>query len=135
VTALAIGLQSPWTGLTANIVIGAGMGFTLQCGLLEVQRIAGRGAAPGSAPPGSAAPGSAPPGTRSDLAGLTGVFYALAYVGFLAPTVIAAVPASVAAATIVWFVAGLAVVSWAVLLVTGRTPTAQQRPAQQRPAQ
>jgi hypothetical protein len=140
VTALAIGLQSPWTGLTANIVIGAGMGFTLQCGLLEVQRIASGSAAPdsaapgsappGSAPPGSAAPGRAAPGTRSDLAGLTGVFYALAYVGFLAPTVIAAVPASVAAATIVWFVVGLAVVSWAVLLVTGRTPTAQQRPAQ-----
>ena len=64
-------------------------------------------------------------GTRSDLAGLTGVFYALAYVGFLAPAVIAAVAASVAAATIVWFVAGLAVVSWVVLLVTGRTPTAQ----------
>ncbi|KTR02095.1 MFS transporter, partial [Curtobacterium luteum] len=74
VVALAIVLQSVWIGLGANVVIGAGIGVALVSSLLEVQRIAG---------------------TR-DLAGLTGVFYAAAYAGFLAPAVIAAVAGFVA---------------------------------------
>jgi MFS family permease len=92
--ALAVSAQSPWAGLGANVVIGAGMGVTMVSGLLEVQRIA----------------------TRADLAGLTGVFYALAYLGFLAPTVMAALPASIPVAAILWAVTGLAVASWLFIL-------------------
>jgi MFS family permease len=98
VTALAVSARSPWAGLAANVVIGAGMGVTMVSGLLEVQRIA----------------------TPDDLAGLTGVFYALAYAGFLAPAVIAAIPASIAVTTILWAVAGLAVAS-CLLILTAST--------------
>jgi hypothetical protein len=94
VTALAVGARSPWIGLAANVVIGAGMGVTMVSGLLEVQRIA----------------------TPDDLAGLTGVFYALGYAGFLAPTVMAALPSSIPVTTILCGVAGLAVASWLLVL-------------------
>jgi hypothetical protein len=70
------------------------MGITMVSGLLEVQRIA----------------------TPEDLAGLTGVFYALAYAGFLAPTLIAAVAATVPVTTILWAAAALAVASWLFIL-------------------
>ena len=98
VTALAVSARSPWLGLAANAVIGAGMGITMVSGLLEVQRIA----------------------TPRDLAGLTGVFYALAYVGFLAPTVIAAIAGSIAVPLILWGVVALAVASW-LLILAGST--------------
>jgi hypothetical protein len=52
----------------ASALAGAGIGIALSSGLLEVQRIAG----------------------PADAAGLTGVFYAFAYAGFLAPTITAA---------------------------------------------
>jgi MFS family permease len=91
---LAISAQSVWAGLAANVVIGAGLGITLVSGLLEVQRIA----------------------TAKDLAGLTGVFYTVAYAGFLTPAVIAAIADYVPVTTILWAVTGLAVVSWALIL-------------------
>lgn len=69
VMALTVRFGSPWLGVAAAAVTGVGIGIALSCGLLEVQRIAG------------------PDG----LAGLTGVFYALAYLGFLTPTLMAAV--------------------------------------------
>ena len=56
-------------GVVAAALAGVGIGTGLSSGLLEVQRIAG----------------------PRDLAGLTGVFYAVAYAGFLAPTVMAAI--------------------------------------------
>jgi MFS family permease len=93
-TVLAVSAQSVWIGLAANVVIGAGMGITLVSGLLEVQRIA----------------------TPADLAGLTGLFYALAYAGFLAPTFISVIAASVPVTTILWVVTGLAFVSWALIV-------------------
>ncbi|AZG46563.1 MFS transporter [Gordonia insulae] len=55
-------------GAVAGVVFGAGFGIGLVSGLLEVQRIA-------------------PP---ADLAKLTGVFYAIAYLGFAVPTILAA---------------------------------------------
>lgn len=58
----------PWLGLVAAVVLGAGYGIALVSGLQEVQRIA----------------------EPADLAGLTGVYYAVAYSGFLLPTVLAA---------------------------------------------
>lgn len=61
-------------------MIGAGLGIVLVSGLLEVQRIA----------------------TSGDLAALTGVFYAIAYAGFLAPILIAAIAASVPVTTILF---------------------------------
>ncbi|MGL3200429.1 MULTISPECIES: MFS transporter [Curtobacterium] len=97
--ALAIALQSVWVGLGANVVIGAGIGLALVSSLLEVQRIAG---------------------TR-DLAGLTGVFYAAAYAGFLAPAVIAAVAGFVAVPVVLAVVVALGVLSWiAIAASSGR---------------
>jgi MFS family permease len=87
---LAVSARSPWAGLAANAVIGAGMGITMVSGLLEVQRIA----------------------SGKDLAGLTGVFYALAYLGFLVPAGLAALPASIPVTAILGAVLALCVVSW-----------------------
>lgn len=98
VVVVAVQLQSVAIGLVANVVIGLGIGLALVSSLLEVQRIAG---------------------TR-DLAGLTGVFYAAAYAGFLAPAVIAAVANVVAVPTILWVVVGLGVLSWVAILVSSR---------------
>jgi Na+/melibiose symporter-like transporter len=63
----AVVLQ-PVLGLLAAVILGAGYGVALVSGLQEVQRIA----------------------DPEDLAGLTGVYYAVAYSGFLLPTVLAA---------------------------------------------
>ncbi|GIT81616.1 MFS transporter [Leifsonia sp. LS1] len=64
----AVVTRSLLLGLLAAVVLGAGMGIALVSGLLEVQSIA----------------------TPRDLAGLTGMFYAVAYAGFLVPTIMAA---------------------------------------------
>jgi MFS family permease len=61
-------VRSPWLGLAGAVVLGGAYGIALVSGLLEIQRIA----------------------RPDDLAGLTGVFYALCYLGFLLPTVLAA---------------------------------------------
>ncbi|WP_200886750.1 MFS transporter [Phaeacidiphilus oryzae] len=58
---------SPWAAAVGAAVLGAGYGITVVTGLLEVQRMAG----------------------PDDLAGLTGVYFTLAYAGFLLPTVLA----------------------------------------------
>lgn len=58
-------MGSLWLGVVSAAVAGVGIGIGLSSGLLEVQRIA----------------------DPHELAGLTGVFYAIAYIGFLAPTV------------------------------------------------
>ncbi len=98
VVTVAIVQQSVWIGLAANVVIGAGIGIALVSALLEVQRIAG----------------------PRDLAGLTGVFYAVAYAGFLAPAVIAAVAQVVALPVVLWVVVALGLVSWVAVLVSSR---------------
>jgi hypothetical protein len=59
---------SPWLAVPVAVLLGAGYGIAVVSGLLEVQRIAG----------------------PDELAGLTGVYYALCYVGFLLPAVLAA---------------------------------------------
>ncbi|TCU85983.1 putative MFS family arabinose efflux permease [Curtobacterium sp. PhB191] len=104
VVVVAIELQSVVVGLVANVVIGVGIGLALVSSLLEVQRIAG----------------------SRDLAGLTGVFYAAAYAGFLAPAVIAAIANVVALPVVLWVIVGLGVVSWGAVLVSSRRylPTA-----------
>lgn len=71
----AVALQSLWWGIAACVVIGAALGTGLVPGLLETQQLA----------------------SPQDLAALTGIFYAVAYAGFLAPTVIAALGQSLPA--------------------------------------
>lgn len=59
---------SPWLALATALVLGIAYGVAIVSGLLELQRLAG----------------------KDQLADLTGVYYALAYVGFLLPSVLAA---------------------------------------------
>lgn len=59
--------RQPLLALPASIVLGAAYGIAVVSGLLEVQRIA----------------------EPDELAGLTGVYYSLAYVGFLLPATLA----------------------------------------------
>lgn len=96
---LAIDQQSIAIGVLANVVVGAGIGIGLVSGLIEVQRIAG----------------------DRDLAGLTGVFYAAAYMGFLSPAVIAAVAGPMSLGTIFVIITALAAVCWLALLAFSRT--------------
>jgi MFS family permease len=66
-SAVAAALHSPVAALVAAVVLGAAYGIAMLSGLLELGRLA-------------------PP---EQLAGLIGVFYALAYVGFLLPSLLA----------------------------------------------
>jgi MFS family permease len=59
---------SPWLAVPVALLLGAGYGIAVVSGSLEVQRIA----------------------NADELAGLTGVYYALCYVGFLLPATLAA---------------------------------------------
>jgi hypothetical protein len=63
-TAVAL---SPVLALVTGVVLGAAYGITVVAGLVEIQRIA----------------------LPTDLAGITGVYYSLTYVGFLLPVVFA----------------------------------------------
>ncbi|HET6499814.1 MAG TPA: MFS transporter [Amycolatopsis sp.] len=85
-------------GIVTGIVLGVGIGLGMVSGLLEVQRIA----------------------TRTDLAGLTGVFYALAYAGFLTPTVMAAISSWVPTVPLFFALAVLAALCCAALLASSR---------------
>ncbi|MEV5323008.1 MFS transporter [Nonomuraea fastidiosa] len=62
---------SPWLAAAAAAVLGAGYGIAVVSGLLEIQRMAG----------------------ADDLAGLTGIYYMLAYAGFLLPALLAGLSA------------------------------------------
>ncbi|WP_169951081.1 MFS transporter [Microbispora sp. H11081] len=64
-------LLSPWLAAVAAAALGAGYGIAVVSGLLEIQSMAG----------------------PDDLAGLTGLYYTLAYAGFLLPTVLATLSA------------------------------------------
>jgi len=86
--ALAAHLGSPPLVLATAAVLGAGYGFCLVAGLLEVQRLAG----------------------PDDLAGLTAVFYALTYVGFAVPVALAELHHVAAYPTLLLVLAGLAAV-------------------------
>jgi hypothetical protein len=65
--AVAAAAANAVLALAATVLLGAGYGFVLVSGLLEVQRMVG----------------------RSELAGLTAAFYALTYLGFAAPLALA----------------------------------------------
>ena len=65
--ALTAATGSPWLAAPVAVSLGGAYGIAVVSGLLEVQRIA----------------------RPEELAGLTGVYYALSYVGFLLPAVLA----------------------------------------------
>lgn len=67
VSAVAAVVRSPVVALVAAVVLGAAYGIAVVSGLLELQRLA----------------------RPDELAALTGVYYALAYVGFLLPSILA----------------------------------------------
>jgi hypothetical protein len=85
-------------GIVTAAVAGAGMGIALSSGLLEVQRIAG----------------------PRDLAGLTGVFYAFGYAGFLAPTVMSAITPPFTSVQLLTALVILGLLSTAVVLINYR---------------
>ena len=93
ISGVAVAAGSLLLGVVAGIVLGAGVGTGLVSGLREVQRIAG----------------------DVDLAGLTGVFYAVAYVGFLAPTILSALEVFAAPSILLGLLAIVAVVALALI--------------------
>jgi hypothetical protein len=98
--ALAAHLDDPWVVVAAAAVLGGGYGVCLVGGLLEVQRIAGPG----------------------ELAGLNAVFYALTYVGFALPIVLAELAHFTSFTVLLLGLTGLAVACLAVV-ATSSTPT------------
>ncbi|WP_435173336.1 MFS transporter [Actinacidiphila sp. bgisy145] len=100
VCALVAVTGSPWLAPAGALVLGAGYGIAIVSGLVEIQRIA----------------------RPDDLAGLTGVYYAAAYAGFLLPTVLAAAAPLVGYAVMLCALAVLAVGCLAVIVTSARTP-------------
>lgn len=90
----AVALDNLWIGVLANVVFGCGFGVGLVSGLMEVQRLA-------------------PP---QDLARLTGIFYAIAYLGFALPTLLAVLESWVPVLVLLGVVVALLVVSTVVVL-------------------
>lgn len=91
-------LLLPWFGLLAAVILGAGYGIALVSGLQEVQRLA----------------------EPTDLAGLTGVYYAVAYSGFLLPTILALLAAVVSYTAMLLALAVLALVCLTVVTTRSR---------------
>jgi hypothetical protein len=83
----------------AAVVLGAGYGLLLSSGLQEVQRIAG----------------------TNDLAGLTAVYYALAYLGFFIPAVLATLSRYISYPVMFDAGAVLALIALLVVLIGGRS--------------
>jgi MFS family permease len=93
-SAIAAALRSPVAALLAAVVLGAAYGIALLCGLLELGRLA-------------------PP---EQLAGLIGVYYALAYIGFLLPSMLAVLSAVVSYPMLLVGLASIAVAGTLVIL-------------------
>lgn len=100
--------QSASLGIAVAFVLGAGFGIGLLSSLLEVQRIA----------------------TPQDLAGLTGLFYAIAYIGFLAPAILAALTPPFSTEILLVVLAIMAVAGCCAVLFSNRKHLPDQRPAQ-----
>jgi MFS family permease len=98
VASLAVHLKSPALVLVAATTLGAGYGFCLVAGLLEVQRLAG----------------------PDDLAGLTAVFYVLTYAGFCTPVVLAELDHLASYPVLLLYLAGLALIS--LVIVATQSP-------------
>jgi hypothetical protein len=96
----AAALGSPVLAVAASAVLGAAYGLMLVAGLLEVQHMA----------------------EPAQLAGLTAVYYALTYVGFVLPVLLAALAGPVGYPVLLVGVAVLAALSLAVVAWAGRAP-------------
>jgi MFS family permease len=90
-------LRSPWMAMVAAVILGAAYGIAVVSGLLEIQHMA----------------------KADDLAGITGIYYTLAYSGFLLPTALAILSAWISYPAMLAAVALLALVCLA--LVTAGT--------------
>ncbi|WP_213814978.1 MFS transporter [Glaciihabitans sp. dw_435] len=90
--------QSLALGIVAAFVLGAGFGIGLLSSLLEVQRIA----------------------TPKDLAGLTGLFYAISYVGFLTPAILSAITPPFTTVVLLVALAACAVIGCLLVVVSNR---------------
>jgi len=108
VAALAATQGSPLEVLAAAALLGAGYGFILVSGLLEVQRLAG----------------------PHELAGLTAVFYTLTYVGFAAPIVLAELTGLTTYPVLLAALAGLATLSLVFMTLEARRHPLGAAPAQ-----
>ncbi|MFF4925334.1 MFS transporter [Kitasatospora sp. NPDC001261] len=91
-------LRSPLLGLAGAVLLGAAYGIGVVSGLLEIQRIV----------------------TPDDLAGITGVYYALCYSGFLLPAVLAALSSLASYTVMLSVVTALALASLAVITLSSR---------------
>lgn len=107
VAAGAAALGSPLLAVPASVVLGAAYGLMLVAGLLEVQRMA----------------------EPAQLGGLTAVYYALTYVGFVLPVALAALAGVVGYPVLLVGVALLAALSLAVVAWTGRAREQVELPA------
>jgi MFS family permease len=83
--AVEAAILSPVLAVVVAIVMGLGYGISIVSGLTEVQRMAG----------------------PDDLAGLTGIYCSLTYVGFLLPVILATLAGSVSYVTLLIIVAAL----------------------------
>ena len=92
-SAVAAHEQETWMLVPCAIVLGAGYGLCLVAGLLEVQRLAGDGS----------------------LGGLTSVYYALTYLGFASPYLLALAAHGADYALLLVIVAGLALLTTALV--------------------
>ena len=72
VAVLSAALRSPVVAAFAGPLLGCGYGISMVSGLAEIQRIA----------------------TPGDLAGMTGVYYSLTYLGFLLPALLSSLAAT-----------------------------------------
>jgi hypothetical protein len=108
VAALAATQGSPLEVLAAAALLGAGYGFILVSGLLEVQRLAG----------------------PDELAGLTAVFYTLTYVGFAAPIVLAELTGLTTYPVLLAALAGLATISLVAMTIEARRHPVGAAPTQ-----
>ncbi|MFI5658748.1 MFS transporter [Streptomyces sp. NPDC051684] len=98
---------SPWLAGAAAVALGAGYGIAVVSGLLEIQRMAG----------------------PDDLAGLTGIYYTLAYAGFLLPTVLATLSAWLPYSVMLAAVALVALGCLVLVTVGGRATREVSAPA------
>jgi MFS family permease len=106
VAAAAAGIGSPVLAVPASAVLGAAYGLLLVAGLLEVQQMA----------------------DPARLGALTAVYYALTYVGFVLPVLLAALAGPVGYPVLLVGVAVLAALSLAVVAWAGRAPVEQPAP-------
>ncbi|BDZ41816.1 MFS transporter [Paraoerskovia sediminicola] len=95
---VAVARDSLVLGVVAAVVVGVAIGFGLVSSLLEVQRIA----------------------EPEDLAGLTGVFYAVSYCGFLVPAILSSLSQWVPVTVLLSVLVALAVLTTFVLLANYR---------------